>query len=216
MLEQSAELQLRNLRDGDALVLPRLRALDALQQHNVVRHWISVLGAALPSTGKLAEALRQMSDAEADHSPVIAWDRHALRRYRGRLFLTDATPPRLHARREWAVQEESSVELGAGLGTLQWSAQRGGLDAARLPAVLEIRRRRGGETLKPHEHARTQTLQHLCQARGILPWLRDAMPLLYAGDDLIAVGDLWQDARWCVPPGAPGWGCAWRDPPVLT
>jgi hypothetical protein len=45
--------------------------------------------------------------------------------------------------------------------------------------------------------------------------MRDALPLVYAGRDLIAVGDLWQDAGWCVPAGAPGVVCAWRGAPVL-
>ena len=46
--------------------------------------------------------------------------------------------------------------------------------------------------------------------------MRDALPLVYAGNELIAVGDLWQDARWCVAPGAPGFGCAWRGAPILV
>jgi hypothetical protein len=45
--------------------------------------------------------------------------------------------------------------------------------------------------------------------------MRDALPLVFAGDDLIAVGDLWQDARWCVAEGAPGLGCDWQDAPIL-
>jgi hypothetical protein len=40
--------------------------------------------------------------------------------------------------------------------------------------------------------------------------------MLCAGDDLVAVGDLWQDARWCVAPKAPGFGCKWLDAPVLV
>jgi tRNA(Ile)-lysidine synthase len=81
---------------------------------------------------------------------------------------------------------------------------------------LIVRRRRGGETLKPQPRARTQSLQHLCQSLGVVPWMRDALPLIYAGNDLIAVGDLWQDARWCVAAGAPGFGCDWHGAPLLT
>jgi len=51
---------------------------------------------------------------------------------------------------------------------------------------------------------------------GVLPWLRDALPMVYAGKELIAVGDLWQDARWCVPAPAPGFACRWRDAPILV
>jgi hypothetical protein len=46
--------------------------------------------------------------------------------------------------------------------------------------------------------------------------MRDALPLIYAGDVLIAVGDLWQDARWCVAGGAPGFECRWEGAPVMV
>jgi tRNA(Ile)-lysidine synthase len=118
--------------------------------------------------------------------------------------------------REWVVAAGASLDLGREVGTLRWSAQSGGLDAALLPDTLFVRRRRGGETLKVQRRARTQSLQHLCQSLGVLPWMRDALPLVYAGDELIAVGDLWQDARWCVAAGAPGFGCVWQDAPLLV
>jgi len=51
---------------------------------------------------------------------------------------------------------------------------------------------------------------------GVLPWMRDALPMLYAGDELIAIGDIWQNARWRVAAGLPGFGCVWEGAPVLT
>ncbi len=60
---------------------------------------------------------------------------------------------------------------------------------------LSVRGREGGETLKPAAGAKTQSVQHLCQSQGVLPWMRDALPLVFAADALIAVGDLWLDAR---------------------
>jgi hypothetical protein len=42
------------------------------------------------------------------------------------------------------------------------------------------------------------------------------LPMVYAGKELIAVGDLWQDARWCVPAPAPGFACRWMDAPILV
>jgi len=106
--------------------------------------------------------------------------------------------------------------LGAGLGALCWAERAGGLDPKRLPARVSVRRRRGGESLKTAPRARTRSVQHLCQALGVLPWLRDALPMIYAGDTLIAVGDLWQDARSSVALGLPGLGCLWEDGPPLT
>jgi tRNA(Ile)-lysidine synthase len=64
--------------------------------------------------------------------------------------------------------------------------------------------------------ARTQSVQHLCQSQGVLPWMRDALPLIFAGDALIAVADLWEDARFRVAAGAPGLAVEWRNGPIVV
>jgi hypothetical protein len=46
--------------------------------------------------------------------------------------------------------------------------------------------------------------------------MRDALPLLCAGESLVAIGDLWHDARWCVPSGLAGLGVVWEDAPLLV
>jgi tRNA(Ile)-lysidine synthase len=216
LLEMAAGADVARLRDGDALSIPGLRALSPLQRVNAVRLWVSQQGLEAPSTARLIEALRQVFDAEADHQPAIVWGGHALRRYRQRLFVTRADPPRVPDARAWVAAAGSSLELGPALGNLTWVAQRGGIAAERLPAGVVVRRRDGGETLKPAPSARTQTVQHLYQALGVLPWMRDALPLVFAGDELIAIADLWLDARWCVAADAPGLGIAWNNAPLVT
>ncbi len=214
LLEQTAERTLERLRDGDSLSVRRLRALSVAERLHVLHHWITARAVLPPSTARLREALRQIIEADASKLPTITWAEHALRRYRGRVFLTAAHAPSIGEPRAWAVAHEA-ITLGETLGRLEWSPRAGGLDVERLPATVGVRRRRGGEALRPERRGRTQTLKHLCQAWGVLPWMRDALPLLYAGDALIAVGDLWTDADWCVPPGAPGIGCHWRNAPAL-
>lgn len=216
LLDRSAALAVQKLRDGTTLSVTGLRGLTASDQRNALRYWIAGNAVAPPPTARLNEALRQIIAADADHLPAVIWGEHALRRYRDRLFLTMATPPRLGGIHQWAVGSGAVLELGRELGTLQWVPQVGGLDAERLPPSLCVRPRRGGETLKAQRRASTHSVQNLCQSWGVLPWMRDALQLLYAGNDLIAVGDLWQDVRWCVAEGAPGFGCVWKDAPALV
>jgi tRNA(Ile)-lysidine synthase len=203
------------LRDGDALSVPALRALPQANRINAIRAWLSEAGAEAPPTARLAEALRQVFDANADHQPAMVWGNKALRRYRQRLFFTAADCPRLEEARAWDTVLGSTIALGANLGSLAWSAQSGGIAAHALPPAVTVRRRDGGETLKPARTARTQTVQHLCQSQGVLPWMRDALPLVFSGEELIAVADLWVDARWCAAPGAPGLKVVWNNAPIL-
>jgi tRNA(Ile)-lysidine synthase len=215
MLDMAAARDVARLRDGDALSVSGLRVLPQPRRINAVRFWLSEACVEAPSTARLSEALRQMFDALEDHQPAIVWGNSALRRYRQRLFLTEADLPSLQGTKPWAAELGSTLALGANLGTLTWREQPGGIAGHSPPAVLTVRRRSGGETLKPARSAKTQTVQHLCQAQGVLPWMRDALPMVFAGDELIAVGDLWLDARRCTPEGGPGLGIAWNGAPGL-
>jgi tRNA(Ile)-lysidine synthase len=216
LLDRAAAADVGRLRDGDALSVPGLRAMSSRDRINALRLWLCDADVEPPSTARLNEALRQIFEAKADHLPAIVWGDCALRRYRQRVFLTDAQPPRLEGARHWRVAPGSQVDLGPNSGTLRWAAQLGGLDAQRLPESVIVRRRGGGEALKPGAKAKTRSVQHLCQSQGVLPWMRDALPLVFADETLIAVADLWSDARWCVAEGEQGFAVVWDGGPIIV
>jgi tRNA(Ile)-lysidine synthase len=216
LLNSSAQADLTHLRDGDALLVTGLRSLSALRRVNVVRLWLDAAGVEPPSTARLQETLRQVLAAEEDQLPAVVWGDHALRRYRQRLFLTAAQPPCIGESRAWAALHGEQLDLGESLGTLTVEPLPGGLDLEGLPHTLTLRRRAGGETLKPAPLAKTQSVQHLCQSLGVLPWMRDALPLVFAGNELIAVADLWLAARSCVSGRAAGFGIVWNKAPIIV
>jgi tRNA(Ile)-lysidine synthase len=216
LLDRAAAADVGRLRDGVALSVPGLRALRSPERINALRFWLCDANVEPPSTARLNEALRQIFEAEVDHLPAILWGDNALRRYRQRVYLTDAHPPLLEGTRRWRVAPGSRVDLGPKSGTLRWAPQFGGLDAQRLPETVSVRRRGGGETLRPGATSKTQSVQHLCQSQGVLPWMRDALPLVFADDALIAVADLWLDARWCVAPLEAGLGVVWEGGPIIV
>jgi tRNA(Ile)-lysidine synthase len=216
LLERAAAADVGLLRDGDALSLRGLRALDPETRINAVRHWLRDAGIEPPSALRLTEALRQMLDAGADRQPSIVWGDHALKRYRGRLFLTEAHPPRLEGTRHLPAAPGLPLDLGPAFGKLRWVAHEGGMALRRLPEPLSVRRRVGGEVLRPEPSGRSRSVQHLCQAHGVLPWMRDALPLVFAGDALIAVADLWFDARWRAAHPEPGFAIQWDGGPIIV
>jgi tRNA(Ile)-lysidine synthase len=215
LLDCAAASDVGRLRDGDALSVPGLRALHPRERINALRSWLCDAQVEPPSTARLTEALRQIFEAKIDHLPAIVWGGCALRRYRQRVFLTDVEPPRLDGTRRWRVVPEEQLDLGPGAGILRWVRQAGGIDAQRLPQAVIVRRRSGGETLRPGVKARTQSVQHLCQSHGVLPWMRDVLPLVFADGTLIAVADLWLDARWCTA-GKPGLAIVWERAPIIV
>jgi tRNA(Ile)-lysidine synthase len=215
-LDEAARVDFAMIRDGACLSLSRLRALTQSRQANVLRYWIRESGALPPATAQLSEGLRQVLEAATDHLPAIVWDGRAVRRYQDRVFLTPAAPARISSALAWGVGAPASLPLGEGLGALRWTSQSGGLDVEKLPTQVTVRGRLGGEAIRPGRGSSTQTLQHLCQARGIPPWMRDALPLVYAGEELLAVGDLWLNAHWRVAAGTPGRGINWEQAPNFS
>ena len=215
LLEAAASADVARLRDGDALSISGLRTLPPLKRVGAVRLWLNQEGLEVPSTTRLAEALRQMFDADADHQPSVvllssaaALSSEAIRN-RGRVAASAGG----------AVVERRGRLIGrAGPGAGKFDVDRlaGRPCSGAAAQNVTVRRRGGGETLKPAASAKTQTVQHLCQTLGVLPWMREALPLVFSGDELIAVADLWLDASWCAPASAPGLGIAWNHAPPVT
>lgn len=216
LLDESAACAVMRLEDGEGLSVMALRRLSVPLRLCAVRYWLNERGLIPPPAARLKEALRQVVDADENHCPSVVWNGHALRRYRDRMLVTPACPPCIDQTSEWCVGLGAVMVLSNGLGTLRWTSLSGGLDPNRLPKVLAVKRRRGGEALKIYRSGHTRSLQHLCQSLGIFPWMRDALPLLFAGETLVAVGDLWQDARWCVATDAVGLGIVWDAAPHLV
>ena len=88
----------------------------------------------------------------------------------------------------------------------------GGIDDAAVEDGLALRFRQGGEEFCPAGRHRTHKLKKLLQEDGVVPWMRQRIPLLYAGDRLVAVGDLWVAAEASK---TNGYGIHWRNRPAL-
>ncbi|WP_235015188.1 tRNA lysidine(34) synthetase TilS [Oceanicoccus sp. KOV_DT_Chl] len=95
------------------------------------------------------------------------------------------------------LQAEPIVGSGLGVARLQQSES------------VNVRFRQGGERCQPVGRSGSQSLKKLFQEVGLEPWWRDRVPLLYSGDELIAVADLWICQGWQALPGQPGINIRW-------
>ena len=86
-----------------------------------------------------------------------------------------------------------SLALGVGsdcarrAGSLTWRRAEWGLDAG---LALSLRLRHGGERIRPQGRSHTKSVKALFQEARIPPWQRADWPLLYAGNELVAVPNL--------------------------
>ena len=100
------------LRDGEALSVPGLRALGRAKRINAVRFWLSEAGVEAPSDGAPDRGAAANIRGGGGSQPAIVWGDRALRRYRQRMFVTDAEPPQLEGARHWPWSPARRSSLG--------------------------------------------------------------------------------------------------------
>ena len=86
-----------------------------------------------------------------------------------------------------------------------------GISLEYLKEVITVKGRVGGERCKPKGRGKSQKLKKLLQETDLAPWLRDRIPLIYVGEELAAVGDLWVCEKFHAQPNEKGMSLNWQD-----
>lgn len=215
LLDDLARLDGAQCGVGAALEVARLHRLGDARQRNVLRWWLRTHEARAPSTAVLANLRATIAAAAADRVPYVDVDGVRVFRHRGLLYaqrreqLFDIPAPQ-------AWQWRDPFVLPSGAGALH-AVDGGdmGLARARLPETLVVRFRAGGEQLRLPNATLHRTLKNLLQEADVLPWWRERIPLVYAGEQLCAVGDLWIDADVQATAEEPGVKIVWKNRPEL-
>jgi tRNA(Ile)-lysidine synthase len=183
----------------DRLPIDALLNLSAARQRNVIRYALRDQGLSTPTAMQLERIMSEVIPARVDAQPLVTWPGASVRRYRNGLYLL---PENLAEAIEFCQLEGDEIELGGGLGVLKFQpGAEPGLSEALIGSGLSVRPRVGGERFLPYGQSHTRELKKLLQEEGIVPWMRDRLPLLYSGDRLVAVGDLWLAADAVSEPG---------------
>ncbi len=175
----------------DSLHAAGWQALDRALREPLLDYWLHARGLSAPTAAQRQQIERQCG-ARAGQLPCIRWRGVELYIWNGRLW---ALSPRPEIPSDWATPwrgEPLTLPDGGVLALIDAGLNN---TDARLAEPLVVRLRRGGEHIKPAGDAHTRELRDLFQKRRLPPWQRNICPLLYAGDELIAVADRWISAR---------------------
>ncbi|ODS97172.1 MAG: tRNA lysidine(34) synthetase TilS [Lautropia sp. SCN 69-89] len=197
----AADLQAAGMTvDLRALDRCTLAALPPLRRNEAVREWFRLLGLPMPTQARLAQWVAQMllggsASASVEVAPL------RFRRYRDRIAAEPADardwrrdpPPPVALR--WRGEAVIELPGWAGRLSVRASDEPGAVGAAWLAAQpLEIRSSPAGARLRPRPGGPSRTLKNLYQERGVPPWLRAALPAVFAGERLIYAAGLGMDA----------------------
>ena len=196
------------LRDG-ALEVAGLRELPAARARNLLRYFIAGRGVAMPATGRLDEALRQMLVAKRDARVAVELEGAALRRFKGRIHLVRQASAPGDVSRRWRGEAQVPMPELGGMLTLA-RCVGSGVSLARLrgqPVTIGVRL--GGERLQPDCRRPRRSLKNLLQEAGMPLWQRERLPLLFHGRALVWVPGIGVDCAYQAKSGEPALAPRW-------
>ncbi len=180
-----------------------IQALSRARLRNLMRYWLGQCGFDMPSARHLEQVLAQMIERQPPATAVCRWPGVTVRRYRDWLYLMppdQAPDPR--TRIHWDLR--SPLELPAIRAVLVAKPSRGrGLAVYRSGKGVSVGWRQGGECCRPAGSAHHQAIKKLLQARGVPPWQRTRIPLVFIGGELAAVVGHWYCEPFTAGPDEP-------------
>ena len=200
---------------GPVLDIEGLAAFTPARRHNVLRYWLQSQHLPPPGRELLNQLDSQFIRGREDAQAHLTWAGLELRRFRRGLYLLRSQwlehRPSPESELRILTLEPGRHDLpGGGTLTLTWDAKvrtAEGLRPDLLPLTLTWRR--GGERCRPTGRGHSQKLKKLLQDYALEPWWRDLVPLLYSGQELVAVGDLWVCAGFEAQHDQPGYRLSW-------
>lgn len=188
LLDELASLDAEGAIRDATLDVKELSALPPSRAKNLLRYFLHGQGAILPQTVQLEAMMSQLCSAREDAAVCVTFGGWQVRRFRGRAHVMPVLP-RFDA---------EIVQHWAGQPMLPWPAldthlsfatsDGGGIAFDKLGASrVTLKLRRGGEVLRLHANGHHRSLKNILQEQGVPPWKRERLPLLYCGDELVAI-----------------------------
>ncbi len=183
----------------NTLHVTALKQLKESRCRNVIRYWISLHGANIPSYAQTAQILNMLY-ARIDSVPLLTLHRHQIRRHRMKLYLIK-THKKIDTDWELSFEPSEHTLLLPDHSTLTLSHTTGeGLNLTKLLGKkLIVRYRRGGEVCTPMGRKRRHRLKKLFNEADIPPWERERIPLVFVDELLVAVVGKWYCEPFVLP-----------------
>lgn len=188
LLDELAQQDAQGWPGNIPLDVSLLCALSHSRGKNLLRYFLHAQGAPMPHDAQIDEMLRQLCGARQGAEVCVEFGGWQLRRYRNQAHVLQALSefdPNLVL--TW--HGEMELEWPALNTRLHFTRRQGeGINLEKLEHFhVSLRLRCGGEALRPYPAAATRSLKNLLQEHHVPPWLRERLPLLYCGDELVCV-----------------------------
>ncbi len=205
----AAQAIVQDARYGPTLDRAAVAALAASRPErarNLLRWFLRRHRLPAPSTARLAALLAQCVSARKDARVRVVHAGATIESHRGRLVVhAHACAPY-----DIAWHGEARVELSCGTLSASRELAAGIAPDALAHGPLRLVPRRGGERLRTERDGSARNVAALFANAAVPVWERDSWPLLWRGDDLVAVPGIAVDAAFRAGTGEAGYALQWQ------
>jgi len=201
----------------DRLSILKIKELSHARAMNVLFTWLGInthLGVSNKLTDQVYKSIILASESS---NPVVTFGKKGqkgsfqIRRFNNFLHHLPLTETEtLSNKKVWKWNSDDPLELPTGTLSMQVALGKGISTQLTEPGI-SIKGRAGGERCKPEGRSKSQKLKKLFQEYGVPPWVRDRIPLVYVGDQLAAVSDLWVCDEFVAKKDERGIVLSWTD-----
>jgi len=197
LLELLAEKDIEASRiKKNGLKLNVLNQLEDARIRNALRYWLKCNDIPAPSRAVLAQILQQSKSSSHDSAALISWAGYEVRRFRSQLFCLKQLSHDASQVYNWNMNDVldlPTIEKNIQFRKIQTDDKeiKFVLDENKLTHKITLGFRQGGEKIKPAGRNGTHDLKSLFQEAAVPSWERNRIPLLYSGDELVAVVGYW-------------------------
>ena len=201
----------------DRLSILKIRELSHARAMNVLFTWLGInthLGVSNKITDQVYKSIVLASE---NSNPVVTFGKRGesgsfqIRRFNNFLRHLPLTETEILSNKKvWKWNTNNPLELPTGTLSMQLSLGKGISTQLTEPGI-SIKGRIGGERCKPEGRSKSQKLKKLFQEYRVPPWVRDRIPLVYVGNQLAAVSDLWVCEEFVAKKDEKGIVLSWAD-----
>lgn len=204
LTEELAKQDLAECLQANGMLVDKLANLSEARRDNTLRWWLREQGAPLWSQAQLEEAWNSVALAREDAQPKLQWQGWTLRRYQGVLSLEP--PAEAFELPDLLWNWPEPLELPGQIGTLVCSplsdVSQAGLRPPKSNEIVTIRFGLAG-SLKVHPEGRSgsRPLKKVWQERGVAPWQRPLVPMVFFNETLVAAVGYWVEKSFVAEQG---------------
>ncbi len=213
LLNQLADIDLGLIETKEGLSktnLIRLYKTSQARATNALRRWLSKNSLAYPSEERLTAWWSELTQARLDAKLQWDHDQCVIRLWRGHLSITQD----MNTQAKGKEREKEKTEGEWTFKKVPANSKKPGIakdrfEKAKQKGLINTMAREGGEKFKVDLKRPRKSLKNLYQEAAIPPWQRD-VPLLYIGEELVAVAGIGISADWQTTEG-PRFSLEWSS-----